>query len=300
MKKIVFFIWIIVGLLVSCETPISITLPEHSATTVVEGWIENGQHPVVIVSHSMDYYSSIGMDAILASVEKNCIVKVTDSDGNEEQLQLGFTYDHIFGLLNAAYVGKSLVGQPGKTYYLYIEDTAGNIYTSTTTIPQNTVQVDSVKINIEHPEDTTALGRIYFTDNSSTYDCYRFFTKVKNLDVIYTQILYGCYDDLTFSGKQMNYEMIRMPMSNLDVSALLGIDAEEYARMYFKKGDTVYVKSTITDTATLNYWFPMQVDINMMMMPFRISGTYPTNITGDNVIGIWSGYHARYDTLVFE
>ena len=25
-----------------------------------------------------------------------------------------------------------------------------------------------------------------------------------------------------------------------------------------------------------------------------------TNITGDNVIGIWSGYHARYDTLVFE
>ena len=88
-------------LLLSCETPISVKLPKSSSTKVIEGWIENGQSPIVVVSNSLDYYSTINVDSIQASVDKDAIVTVTDEYGNTEQLKLGFSFEHIFGLMGA-------------------------------------------------------------------------------------------------------------------------------------------------------------------------------------------------------
>ncbi len=287
-------------LLLSCETPISVKLPKSSSTKVIEGWIENGQSPIVVVSNSLDYYSTINVDSIQASVDKDAIVTVTDEYGNTEQLKLGFSFEHIFGLMGAVYSGTTIVGEAGKTYYLRVEDKDGNVYTATTTIPNNTVNIDSLKFTNNNPTDTAALIRVYFTDEASTYDCYRFFVKVNNLDVCYSQISLGTFDDLTFNGKAMNYEMIRSPLSNMVMTAMSEKDREAYYRRYFKKGDVVCVRSTLTDTATLNYWFPLQVDVQVGFVAYMITSTYPTNIKGENVTGIWSGYNARYDTLVFE
>jgi hypothetical protein len=148
--------------------------------------------------------------------------------------------------------------------------------------------------------DTMATLRIYFHDPAETYDCYRFFLKLHDIDLVYSQIYTGTFDDLTFNGLTGSYEMLRSPVSNFSIPGMSQQERKDYYRSYFLKGDIIYVKSTLTDNATQKYWFPLQTDVSMGMTPFLTPGTYHTNIEGKNVTGIWSGYHARYDTIRFE
>lgn len=306
MKTTKIFYAVIVLLLLSnsCETPISITLPHSENVKVIEGWIENDQYPIVVVSNSMSYYSTIDIDAILSSVDTTAIVRISDDMGNMEQLQRKHSLEHIFGALGLlrqnplVYVGEQIKGVPGHTYTLYVES-KGEIYTSQTTIPLHTVQVDSFGLQTLF-NDTMATLRIYFSDPAESFDCYRFFLKLKGIDIIYSQIFSGTFDDLTFNGLTGSYEMLRNPLSNMLLSGMSQQQREDYYRSTFRPGDIIYVKSTLTDKATKEYWFPLQTDISMGMTPFLMPGTYPTNIEGENVTGIWSGYHARYDTVEYK
>lgn len=303
--KTIYIITAILFLFNSCETPISITLPHNENVKVIEGWIENDQYPIVVVSNSMSYYSTIDMDAILSSVDTTAIVRISDDMGNTEQLQRKHTLEHLFGAFGLlqqkplVYVGGQIKGVPGHTYTLYVES-KGEIYTSQTTIPVNTVQIDSFALQTPFNIDTIATLRVYFRDPAESYDCYRYFLKLKDLDVVYSQIFTGTFDDLTFNGLTGSYEMLRSPMSNMGVLGMSQQERENYYRSTFRKGDIIYVKSTLTDKATKEYWFPLQTDISMGMNPFLTPGTYQTNIEGENVTGIWSGYHARYDTVEFK
>ena len=302
--KIIYAVTILMLLSNSCETPISITLPYSQNVKVIEGWIENDQYPIVVVSNSMSYYSTIDMETILSSVDTAAIVRISDDMGNTEQLQRKHTLEHLFGALGLlqqnplVYVGEQIKGIPGHTYTLYVES-KGNIYTSQTTIPLNTVEIDSFALQTLF-NDTMATLRIYFTDPAQSYDCYRFFLKLKDLDIVYSQIFTGTFDDLTFNGLTGSYEMLRSPMSNLSIPGMSQQQREDYYRSTFRPGDIIYIKSTLTDKATKEYWFPLQTDISMGMNPFLTPGTYPTNIEGENITGIWSGYNARYDTVEYK
>ncbi len=302
--KIICAVVILMLLSNSCETPISITLPHSENVKVIEGWIENDQPAIVVVSNSLSYYSDVDLEAIMASVDTNAIVRISDDMGNTEQLQRKHSLEHIFGAFGLLqqmpliYVGEQIKGVPGHTYTLYVESKE-EIYTSQTSIPLNTVQVDSFRLQTLF-SDTMATLRIYFSDPAASFDCYRFFLKLKDIDLIYSQIFTGTFDDLTFNGLTGSYEMLRSPMSNMLSSGMSQQEREDYYRSTFKKGDIIYVKSTLTDEATKKYWFPLQTDVTMGMNPFLTPGTYQTNIEGKNVTGVWSGYHARYDTVEFK
>ena len=270
---------ILAGLLATgCETPIEIDLPEHRQVAVIEGWIENGQPAIVAMSISRPYYSTTSMDSILKSIQTNAKVTVTDSNtGESEQLTLGKTNDHIYGVLGKAYIGKSLKGVPGHTYLLHVENN-GSHYDASTKIPQHGVRLDSLYFS----RKGRSFIRILFTDHAGEFNCYRFLTKVKGQEPTFTQVYIGTFDDLTFDGKQLNFELTRMPYSNL-----LGIEYKTLEDLknatMFKRGDVVYVKSTTTDPATKDFWFALQMDRAM---------------TNNMIVSIWSGYHARYDTIV--
>ena len=300
MKRSRIYIWLLTGIIfLGCETPISIEIPHKGKTKIIEGWIENDQPAVVVVSSSIPYFSKIDTAAIFGSVDRNAIVKISDDMGNTEQLQLGFSLDHIFGVLGGAYVGSTIKGIPGHTYTLYVES-GGNVYTSQTYIPTSTVQIDSFELRKFPGVDTAATLRMYFHDNPDTYDCYRFFLKIKDLDLIYSQIVTGAFDDLTFNGIHGSYELMRRPMSNLSFAGQTQEEWDNYNRPTFRKGDVIYIKSTMTDVATQQFWFPLQTDIALGMNPMSTPEIYPTNIEGENVTGIWSGYNVRYDTVKFE
>ena len=313
----------------SCETPISVKIPGMENTKVIEGWIENDRPATVVISHSLAYFSSVSVETILASIDTNAIVKISDDMGNTEQLErplytdfiMNYPYperilEHCFAYFLApgiitmdttallklssqktyAYVGKTIKGVPGRTYTLHVES-GGKIYSAKTTIPHNTVQVDSFAF-YRRSNDTTASLRIFVTDNAEL-NYYRFFLKIDNLDWHYEQIYMGAFDNLTFSGKSASYEMLRRPQANIGIAGMSRDAREDYYRAMFRMGDVIHIRSTMTDKATIDYWFPLQTDIATGSNPFMTPGTYITNIVGENVAGIWSGYHARYDTVRF-
>jgi len=293
----------------SCETPISLTLPEQAGTTVIEGWIENEKTATVAVSYSMSYYSTIDLNTIFDCVDTAATVIVTDDMGNSETLQLGFSWEHIFGIMGRVYVGQTIKGVPGHTYNLYVKTSNGHEYTAKTYIPANRVQVDSIYFPIKNSATDTALPlMLSIKDDFTTYDCYRFFSKISNLNVelpLFLQGLrycyapVGCLDDLTWNGKTLAYQLFRGSVINLPISGMSYEERKEFYRSLFRPGDTVIARSTLIDVDSYKYWFTVQLDMEGGGNPIMVPGHYKTNLVGNNVTGIWSGYHARYDTIVF-
>jgi hypothetical protein len=283
----------------------SIELEGHKQTTIIEGWIVNGQAARVAVSRSIPYYSSISMESVLTAADSTAIVTISDDMGNSEQLKRGMDLQNIlrgdWGHLYIAgqlYIGSTIIGQAGHTYYLTVESN-NQTYTAYTSIPNAVPQVDSLTF-VRFPGDTTATLRLYWTDNPSTYDCYRFFVKIKGLDMFFKSVSMGCFDDLLFNGNHLAYEMLREPQTNMSYTSMSEKEREDFYRVYYKVGDTVYVRSTFSDTASYKYWWDLQTSISMGMTPFLEPSSLKTNIKGENVTGIWSGYNARYDTVIFR
>ncbi len=287
-------------MLCGCEVPISIKLPHHDQTCVIEGWIENGQPAVVVISLSRPYYSKTTADSILACIQTEAAVTVTDSNtGESERLKLGVSSDHVYGLLGKAYIGKQLKGVLGHTYLLHVEN-KGKVYDASTCIPVQGVQMDTLYFS--RPTLPESYIRILFSDPKDEFNCYRFFTKVKGEDPVFSQVYIGTFDDLTFNGLKLNFELTRSPFSNIISMYYNTLDDAKSSTMY-QRGSTVFIKSCTTDEATKNYWFALQVDLTLGSNLFMSPATYPTNLqekNGSSVTGIWSGYHARYDTLVFK
>ncbi|NLO42052.1 MAG: DUF4249 domain-containing protein [Bacteroidales bacterium] len=300
-RRVIGIVVVCWGLLwcMSCETPVSLEIPGYVSPLIIEGWIENGRPATVAVSRAMSYYSEVTLSNLLASIDTNAVVEITDEDGRTERLMLRFSADHMFGLLGRVYVGELIRGQAGHSYSLRVKS-GDSIYTATTYIPETTVQIDSLYLNIQNPEDTAALIRMRIQDDANAYNCYRFFTKIKGLDMTFNQVSMGTFDDLTFNGMNLFFELTRMPSSNMMVANMTPEEYENYYRVSFRKGDVIYVKSTQTDVATCRYWTSLQAVIAGGQNPFITPGTHPTNIKGNNVSGIWSGYCVRYDTVEFK
>lgn len=88
--KNIFFLVILASLVAGCETPISLTVPNHTNPLVIEGSIENDKPATVVVSQSLSYFSEITLATILSSIDSNAVVNVSDDEGNTELLSLGF------------------------------------------------------------------------------------------------------------------------------------------------------------------------------------------------------------------
>ena len=311
-KRIYIVVLLALLLAASCETPISMELPEEAGTTVIEGWIENGKTATVAISRSLSYYSGLSLDTVFAAIDTAATVIVTDDMGNAETLRLGVSWEHIFGMMGRVYVGKTMRGVPGHAYNLYVKTANGNEYTAQTRIPERTVHIDSIRFRINNPAADTLLPvHLYLRDDPDAYDCYRFFINISNLKLQYPLFLYGlkyyyspasggCFDDLTFNGQPIGIELVRTAAGNLSFSDMSREERREYYRALFKPGDVVCIRSALTDVSTYKYWFALQLDMESGgMNPMVVPGHYKTNLVGKDVTGIWSGYHARYDTIVF-
>ncbi|HPJ90442.1 MAG TPA: DUF4249 domain-containing protein [Bacteroidales bacterium] len=292
-------LFLLIIFLSACETPISLTIPHHKNPLVIEGWIDNDRPATVIVSRSLSYYTEITLATILQSIDTTAQVIVSDDEGNSETLSLGFSADHLYGLLGKAYVGKNIKGKIGHSYQLTVK-TKDKVYTTSTTIPKTPVLIDTLYFNRKSEKDTTATIRILFHDKGDEMNYYRFFTQIKGLDMTFSQVSIGVFDDLTFNGLTLNFELVRMPVSNMVTANMTQEEYENYYRISFRPGDVIFIKSTTIDQKTQKYWSSLQSELSSGQNPYITPGNHPTNIIGENVTGIWSGYNVRYDTLIFQ
>lgn len=288
-KNIIYFVSILI-IAFSCTKDIEIELPETEDKFVVEGWIEQGQYPVVVLTTNTPYFDKFDSTALMDMFITDA--KVTVSDGTTTE-HLSFTIN-FQNLQNADwpmvyFVGDTLMGEIGKTYTLSIE-ADGKILTAFTTIPQ-IIEADSLWFKVDEGQDS--LGYLWglYSDDPNTNSFFRFFTKRLGRDNVYTPTYGSIIDDKFISGDTLEFSLMRGIGSYTAADAY---DDEELG--YYKIGDTVVFRLTSIDQAHYDFWRTAEQEIMMGQNPFSSPVQIRSNIEGG--LGVWGGYAAVYDTLI--
>ncbi|MEG1556566.1 MAG: hypothetical protein RR356_07580, partial [Bacteroidales bacterium] len=181
-KKLIFVLGVLfLCFLSGCQTEIEVDLPDYQTKLVVEGYIENGEVPIVMISKSIPYFSSIDINYLLKNVLiTDAVVTVTASDGESEQLTLQYNDKSPYYI---AYVGKNLKGQLNTDYTLNIK-WKDREYSAKTSI-LHTFDLDSIGFSSSNElySDTMKSVRALFTDNSAEINYYQFMIKIHGKDL---------------------------------------------------------------------------------------------------------------------
>ena len=157
MRTIVCFIVFLATMLTSCdENHLAVTQPQ----LVVEGWIEDGGYPVVIVTSSIP----ISEEYMPAETLSDYIVRwatVTVYCGEDSAVLTG-KYDKGY-FPPYIYTTSRMKGEQGKNYSLKVEY-KDMVATATTTIPP---RPDVMRFRLEKCEDSDTMYqvKVVFTDN---------------------------------------------------------------------------------------------------------------------------------------
>lgn len=280
-----------------CQKEIEVDLPDYEDKIVIEGSIENGSPAMVIVSKSVPYFSTIDLETLMNDVFIKDAVVTVSCEGQSEQLHFTLCEDSPVYM---AYVGQNIIGEPNKTYDLRVEYD-GKVYTSKTTI-REPFHLDSVWLAFLDENDTLPTSRIQLSDNPATHDYYQFKIKVhgKRLhDRLWVTSMPVAFDDATFNGQTVNYEILRANPSSLFMTTMSEEEQREFYRITYRKGDTIYLKTSMLDYEAYQYWSAMTYELAIGQNPFMSPAPVPCNITGDNVVGNWTGYASTIDTIYY-
>lgn len=289
-------------LTLGCQREIDMELPEYQPKLVIEGTIENGSPAMVLLTRSIPYFAEINMETLRDSVlitGKQARVFVTSETGQTEELryQLSLNAPYL-----VAFIGKNVIGHEETHYTLRVEYD-GKTYTAETYIPK-TFDLDSIGFDqsAEILNEKQATIRMQITDPADEENYYAFFCKVKCptlQDRLWISGLPVAFDDRTFNGLTFNYELTRLGYSTLLYGMMDDSQQEAFGRRTFRPGDTVYVKRTQIDYHTYRYLLSAGSEAAMGSNPFTNPMPAVTNFDSDEVLGHWSGFAAKIDTLVW-
>lgn len=270
----------------ACEKEIDLNLPEPEIKIVVEGWIDQGDYPIVMLTKSSPYFSVVDSAAIVNMIVQNATVVVSDGVISDT-LKPVYDPDYFPPLL---YKGTIIKGEVNKTYELKVITDSVTLTSTTTILPS--VPLESAWFKVEDNQDS--LGYIWatFHDPADQNNYYRLFAKRIGKDAHFTPILESVYDDKFFNGQSFQFSMMRGIASLTDTTT----DPE---MTYFKIGDTVVVKSCSIDKAAYDFWRTAEGDMYMSGNPFASPSPIITNILGGG-LGAWCGYGFTTDTVICQ
>lgn len=273
----------------SCEKDIELHPDLQEAKLVVEGQIENGQPPVIVLSHSLDYFSSIDTATLNGTFVHNAKVTITVDNReyalSENQFPLPGGYQYYYYTTGAA---NPLTGSFGKQYDLKIE--SGNkTYTATTHIPLLAKKVDSLwwKPAPNNSDTTKVVLMSRITDPPGYGNYIRYFTRVGQGSFYPGRN--SVYDDQIIDGVTYDAQIDR------------GYDKNDKPTRdeagYFKRGDIVTLKNSNIDKATYDFWRTWEFSYRSIGNPFSTPGKVMSNISNGG-LGVFSGYASQYKTLI--
>ena len=241
----------------------------------VEGWIEQDEPPIVILSATVDARVALDTDIPMSFFESqyvhDAIVKVTV---NHKEYLLQGKEDNRYPA-SYIYTTDDLRGEEGHSYDLDIEWHGQHFASSTEILP--VVALDSVGFEKSLNNKTSIVA--HFKDNPETKDYYQLFVQTDTLHTEhFTAAFLGSLDDDIFSNGEVKttvYKGKQADGTNLDP--------------FFNSGEKVRLKLCHIDLAAYQYWisyhkaallsqnqfFPMKTDLK-------------GNIAG--ALGYWFGY----------
>jgi hypothetical protein len=314
MNKIIYIpAFIILLFSQSCTKEVILDIPEFEQKIVVDGRIETGMPPLVILTKSQNLYGPTDFGALAGSFVNNAVITVSDGTNTVTLTEicansidpellpviseiLGIEPEVIVALNFCAYVGldPEFVGEVGKTYSLNIS-VDGQTFTSQTSLNPVPV-IDSLYFKLEPNFTEHGYGWCVLNDNPSTYNGYFFQMRRIHLnadgepaDAFFQTSTGSAFDDTFFNGLTFRFNFGNIG-SRRD-------DTPDEFRGYFKTNDTVVIKFSSLDYNTFKFHELKYVQMSSGASPFASPTYIPTNIEG-GAIGCWAGFSPRYDTLI--
>lgn len=274
MKKIFFILISVAAILSSCTKDVEVKVPDFKQKLVVEGVVEPGEKPYVILTWTAPYFGNAPYTDYQQYFVKGAIVTVYDGTITD-------TLKELFPGQGLYYQAVSMTGAVGKTYDLKII-VNGNVYTSTTTINQP-VPLDSLFFK---PEIGDTLGFLWahFKEPAGLGHQYRWYAQRIGKDQRFIAPFSSVFDDKFIDGKEFDFAYDRGQEPNSQSADDINIE-----KGFFKKGDSVLVKFCTIGAKEYRYLRSYYLNIMSNGNPFAAPSTLESNIKGD-AIGVWCGY----------
>ncbi|MFM1946215.1 MAG: hypothetical protein RL207_498 [Bacteroidota bacterium] len=294
----------------SCTKEVNIDIPNYQNQLVVDGIIETGGNPIVLLSQSANIYETSDLAAYLSRFVYDAQLNVIS--GNDtfplslftiselpidsqkkvaEMLRLDWNEALLLPI--KVYSSTDLIAQANMSYTLEIKH-LGKSFKGTTHLP-NPTPLDSIYWKPESGNVQYGYSWARLSDPANQFDGYKWEVKRINLtangdelDNIYKRGYGGFFSDQFFDGQTIEF-YFENPLKRKDTTHL-----KEFKRMY-RIGDTVVVKFSKMDQQVFSFYDKKYAQLNSASSPFSTPINVPSNIPG--LLGVWAGFSPCYDTL---
>ena len=307
-KKLLILIAIATTFLTGCETDITLDLPDPDEEFVVEGFIENGGAPFVLLTKNQSFFGGFDLNALDEYFVHNAVITVSrgtqvatlteiclhDLPVQFQQFmadELGVTtdeddvYPNVCFYIDTNFQSPAIIGEEGKTYHLRIE-AEGKVLTAKTHIPYVT-PLDSVWWRFKNESDTLTRLMVRMNDPDTVGNFIRYYTQRNSENMI--PGFNSVFDDLLINGKVFDVPVDRGQRRDDD------FDIETYG--YFNLGDTVTIRWSGIDKYVYDFYRTLEQEMGQEG-PFAVPTVIRSNIVGG--LGVWAGYAAFEETIVME
>lgn len=310
--------WLLLPLaLISCEKDITVDLPDASTKVVVEGSIEPGLPPVVVLTKSAPFFGEFDLNDLTGFFVHDADVQISDGSTTVDLIELclgdlppeflpiaadlfGFDPDSLtaigadFCVYTVDFLGGPIMlGSIGRQYTMTaVAD--GDTLRAVSTMQQPNPP-DSLWWR-PHPDpeaDSLVRLNIQISDPDTLGNHYRYWTSRSNAAKNESEPLYpgvaSVIDDLLFNGQTVQISLDRgQPRT-------AGFDLDTYG--FFWKGDTIVFKLAQIGRQEYDFWTTLEFDAGSGG-PFSSATVVKSNVEGG--LGIFAAYGSSYDTLVVE
>lgn len=309
LKSTTFSIICLVFFLHSCTKEVQIDIPGYESQVVVDGRIETGGYPIILLSRSQDLYSPALLSAYVASFISDATVSVSDGSTTvtlayvavsslpiesqktvAEMLRAELSDVQAVPLYVYSTTNPAMLGAVGKTYTLTIVDQGKTFSGATTLAPP--VALDKLSWIPESADSIYGFCRAKLSDPAGQSNAYKWEMKIITTTVngpkdnIFRSSSSPYFSDQFFDGLTLDFDT---HYSKKDTTYPSGF------KRHFKIYDSVVIKMSRVDDAVFSYFERREAQRESNGNPFATPVNIPSNI--DGALGIWAGISPWYDTL---
>lgn len=282
----------------SCEKEVKINLSSGDPSIVVEGAIETGVPPYVVLTTSIGYFAKIDLNTLQNSFVHGAVVKVSDGVKTvtlkEYALDTGkFGNKFSFYSIDTADLSNLMTGKVETTYKLTIEY-KGKTYEAYTKIPTPTLLDSAITAPppiVREKDPDAKQVKIFFKDPDTLGNYVRYFTR-RNNEMFYPG-LNSVFSDEIINGT--HFQGTISAGEDRNSASDRGFDSLSF----FHPGDRVILKWCAIDKAVYDFYSTFEYSIGTLGSPFSTPINVKSNVN-NGALGIWAGYGSTYDTLVIK
>lgn len=279
--------------LAACEKNVTFKLNDAIPLLVVDGHIEDGQPPIIVLTKSLGYFSKIDPQTLAGTFVRNAEVYlsngVTTHKLKEYSTSLAPGFTGYFYSNDASNPATSFSGELNKTYTLRVI-AEGKEYTSTTYIPTNAITLDSIYTIPAplNPDTSKRTLQLKSTDPRGFGNYGRYFTKKNSGPFLPGEN--SVFDDQVIDGTTFT---VQLPQ---------GIDRNNPPKgdsNFFRRGDTITLKYCNIPQSAFVFWSTWEFAFQGIGNPFAQPNKVLGNIS-NGALGAFCGYAVKYKTIISQ